>query len=110
MVDREAVRQYLESRSDLKLVSGGWKNLEITRADANKGDALRWLCEHIGIGIKDTVAIGDSLNDLDIVQAAGVGVAMKNAMQVLLGVADVVTGSNDECGVAEFVEKVMDVL
>lgn len=107
MVDREEVRQYLDKREDLKLVSGGWQNLEITRADANKGDALRWLCEHIGIAVEDTVAIGDSLNDLDIIQAAGVGVAMKNAMPVLLEAADVVTGSNDECGVAEYIEGVL---
>lgn len=107
MVDREEVRKFLESRSDLKLVSGGWQNLEITRADANKGDALRFLCEHIDIAIEDTVAIGDSLNDLDIIQAAGTGVAMKNSMPVLLEAADAVTGSNDECGVAEYVEGVL---
>lgn len=110
MVDREAVQAYLKDCDDLKLVSGGWKNLEITRADANKGDALRWLCEYLDIAITDTVAMGDSLNDLDIIQAAGVGVAMKNAMPELLDAADYVTGSNDECGVAEYIENIIGLL
>lgn len=108
LVDREIVKKYLEKRNDLKLVSGGWKNLEITRDDANKGDALRWLCKAIQIPIEDTVALGDSLNDLDIIKAAGIGVAMGNSMQVLIDVADYVTSTNDECGVAEYIESVWE--
>ena len=107
MVDREEVKLFLEAHENLKLVSGGWKNLEITRADANKGDALRWLCQHIGIDVADSVAFGDSLNDLDIIQAAGIGVAMKNAMPELIEAADYVTGTNNECGVAEYVEELI---
>ncbi len=108
MVDKKEIKKYLETKTDLKIVSGGWGNLELTRSDVDKGCALKWLCEKIGVSIMDTVAMGDSLNDLDVIQAAGIGVAMKNAMPEVLSAADYVTSSNDECGVAEYIDIIMN--
>ena len=54
-------------------------NIEINSTDANKGEALRKLAAHLGLDISQTMAIGDGLNDLSMLRAAGIGVAMENA-------------------------------
>lgn len=105
LVDREEVKKYLENNIGVNLVSGGWGNLEITKKDANKGEALKQVCKIKNIQIENTMAIGDSSNDLDIIKIAGIGVAMGNAMTEVIEAADYVTGTNDECGVAEVINK-----
>ena len=90
---------------ELKLVSGGYSNLEFTRKGADKGRALEKLCTLIDVDINQTIAIGDSLNDLTAIEAAGVGIAMGNAMPEVKRVADDVTATNDQVGVAEAIYK-----
>ncbi len=98
--DREEVRKYLMSCPDISCVCGGYNNLEFTRADVSKGAALAVLAEKLAIDIADTLAMGDSENDRAILEAAGIGVAMANATPEILAIADYVTDSNDEDGVA----------
>lgn len=104
MVDREKVENLLSKNSDINLVSSAWGNLEFTKKGVNKGKALKKLCEMKCFSIEDTIAMGDSLNDLDIIQAAGTGVAMGNSIQVILDAADYITERDNECGVAEAIE------
>lgn len=65
--------------------------LEVVCAGMNKGSALRRLSELLGIPNEDTIAIGDSGNDLAMIQAAGTGVAMINGVEEVRAVADRVT-------------------
>jgi Cof subfamily protein (haloacid dehalogenase superfamily) len=74
--------------------------LEILRQGVTKGAALVRLCELLGIPPSAAVAFGDNLNDREMVQAAGLGVAMGNAHEELKRVAKVVAPSNDNDGVA----------
>ncbi|MBI2115747.1 MAG: HAD family phosphatase [candidate division NC10 bacterium] len=74
--------------------------LEILRQGVTKGAALLRLCELLGIPPSAAVAFGDNLNDLEMIQAAGLGVAMGNANADLKQAARVVAPSNDEDGVA----------
>ena len=78
--------------------------LEITAGGASKGQALAALCAHLGIDIQDTMAFGDRDNDADMLLASGIGVAMGNAVPELKAVADFVTRSNDEDGIAHAIE------
>lgn len=80
-------------------------NIEINSTDANKGEALRKLAAHLGLDISRTMAIGDGLNDLSMLRAAGVGVAMENACPEAKQAADYVTGSCDESGVAAAIRR-----
>jgi hydroxymethylpyrimidine pyrophosphatase-like HAD family hydrolase len=73
--------------------------------DHHKGYALVWLAHHYGLELAETLAIGDNRNDLDMLQTAGLGVAMANAPDIVKARADVVTASNAEDGVAEALEK-----
>lgn len=80
-------------------------NIEINSTDANKGEALRKLAAHLGLDISQTMAIGDGLNDLSMLRAAGIGVAMENACPEAKQAADYVTGSCDESGVAAAIRR-----
>ena len=80
-------------------------NIEINSTDANKGEALRKLAAHLGLDISQTMAFGDGLNDLSMLRAAGVGVAMENACPEAKQAADYLTGSCDESGVAAAIKR-----
>ena len=71
----------------------------------DKGTGLRLLTRSLGVPIEQTMAIGDNLNDLDLVQAAGLGIAMRDGDPRVLAAADWVTGSHAEDGVATAVER-----
>ena len=98
--DREEVRKYLESNPAVTTVSGGYNNLEFTRADVNKGVGLQKMAQLLDIPVEQTMAVGDTENDLAIIRAAGFGVAMGNATAAVKSAADYITTSNDEDGVA----------
>ena len=79
--------------------------LEITAAEATKGQALRFLGEREGIAPREMVAFGDSYNDVDMLKFAGLGVAMANAPQDVQAAADAIARPNTEDGVALFIEE-----
>ena len=79
--------------------------LEITDPGVNKGAALDFLAKRMGITRDAVMAIGDSINDLDMIEYAGLGVAMGNASPRVKAAARAVTAANDADGVAEAIEK-----
>jgi Cof subfamily protein (haloacid dehalogenase superfamily) len=81
--------------------------LEISHPKATKGNALKELAESLKINREEVIAIGDNLNDLDMINYAGCGVAVGNAVQTLKEAADLVTKMNDDDGVAEVIEKLV---
>ncbi len=101
-VDGEKVRSLL-AEFGLKSVSGGTNNDEITAPGADKGAGLLALADHLGIPREQTMACGDSENDLAMLDAAGFAVAMANSEACVFPHADAVTTSNEEVGVAKAV-------
>ena len=81
--------------------------VEIAAAGVTKGSALAELCEELGIASNETIAFGDMLNDISMLGWAGRGIAVANAHPELLAVADEVTTSNDEDGVALVLEQLL---
>ena len=79
-------------------------NIEVNAADGNKGDALRWLCQYLGFDLSQVVAFGDGTNDITMLETAGVSVAMSNALPQVKAVARYETLTNEEDGVAVFLE------
>ncbi|MFH1651813.1 MAG: HAD hydrolase family protein, partial [Chloroflexota bacterium] len=71
----------------------------------SKGRALGQLAEHLGVTVAEIVAVGDGLNDLSLLAAAGEGVAMGNAPEELKEIADFVTGDVEEQGLAAAIER-----
>ena len=79
--------------------------LEIMHPEGTKGSALRFLTEHYGCSLTETIAIGDSWNDHDMVEIAGLGVAMANAVEPLKKIADFITTSNNDDGVKHVIDQ-----
>ena len=80
-------------------------HLEFTHPLASKESALRQLVGLLKIEPTATMAIGDEQNDLGMVKAAGIGVAMGNAVPQLRAIADQVTADNNHNGVGEAILK-----
>lgn len=79
--------------------------VEISPMGDNKGEALKYIANYYGVPMSSTVAIGDNLNDLSMIKAAEIGVAVGNAVQGLKDAANCVTVTNNECAVAKIIEK-----
>ena len=85
-------------------VSGEWV-VEVSPAGVNKASALAELCEEAGVPPEEVVAFGDHLNDLPMLTWVGLGVAVANAHPEVIDLADELTASNDEDGVALVLER-----
>lgn len=73
--------------------------------NANKGQALLDLADRLGVPHEETIAFGDGLNDITMIRAAGIGIAMENAEPAVKAAADWITASCDEDGVAAGIER-----
>ena len=103
--DYEQVYELLSSYPQITFLSGGFHNLEITKAGVGKGMGLKFLADLLEIPLDQTMACGDTPNDLDIMQTAGIAVAMGNAEQEVKDLADFITRTNNESGVAYAIRK-----
>lgn len=88
----------------LRASCSGAAFVEVSAAHVGKAAAVAALCERLGVERADVVAFGDQDNDRDLIEWAGTGVAMGNAHPSVLAVADDVTGTNAEHGVAAYLE------
>ena len=79
--------------------------IELNSVDASKGNALCTLCKKLGISMENVLAIGDNENDISMLQAAGISVAMENAEDDVKQAAKFVAGHNEEDGAAHFLEE-----
>jgi Cof subfamily protein (haloacid dehalogenase superfamily) len=79
--------------------------LEVLPSQASKGAALKTLLKQLGVAPENVLAMGDGENDIEMLELAGVGVAVGNADQRLKDVADHVVATNDEDAVANVLEK-----
>ncbi len=106
-LDRRKVemKRIAELFPDYAVTSAHYFNIEINAKAANKGAGLRALCEYLGIAMPDTLALGDGGNDVTMLKAAGIGVAMGNAEDSVKQIADAVVGTNEEAGVAEAIRR-----
>lgn len=79
--------------------------LEVYNVNVSKGIILHKVAEYYGLKREEVIAIGDGENDISMIEYAGLGVAMENAMDIVKNSADLITKSNAEDGVAHVIEK-----
>ena len=101
----EEVQEYLEKCPDIKVVNGGFNNLEFTKAGTNKASGLKFLAGYLGMTMDEVMAVGDSENDIEMLREAGLGIAMGNASSEVKEVADEITLDNEHEGVAAAIGK-----
>jgi len=89
------------------MVSEKYNLVQILADNADKTHALRYLVTHLGMEMADVIAIGDDINDVDMIRDAGLGIAVANAVPAVIAVAKRITLSNDEEGVAVIIEELL---
>ena len=87
--------------------SSGINFAEVTPAGADKGAALSRLCAQLEIVPEEVIAFGDNLNDLTMLEWAGRGIAMANGLDEVKAVADEITSTNVDFGVARILEELV---
>jgi len=92
--------------SDCRLICYRGENLYgFINKNAGKVQAIKALANHLDIELSNIIAFGDDLNDVEMLEQCGYGVDVSNAIEEVLSVADFITDSNDEDGVAKFIER-----
>lgn len=90
---------------DYGMVENGKHMIDVFAAGVDKALGLAFVADLYGIGQSETAAFGDSVNDIELIGYAGLGVAMGNAPSDILRIADMIAPSNDDDGVAVVVEQ-----
>ncbi len=90
---------------DIKILYSQYGYMEIFNADVSKGRALAHVAKELQISQQEVIAVGDSEIDISMLQYAGLGIAMENARESVLKIADTVTASCEQDGVAQAVKK-----
>lgn len=99
------LRNELKSIEALEIVDSSKYNIEITRKGISKGKAVEILASLYNLKREEVITIGDSENDLSMIEYAGLGIAVANASDKLKQKADYITDSNDNEGVANAIVK-----
>ena len=84
------------------------KNIEITSLYATKAQALEKLCEVLGFGRENVLAMGDGDNDMPMIQFAGIGVAMANGEEHIKQAADIIADDCNDFGAAKILEQIIE--
>lgn len=104
--DRARMLQAFSDLPGMRVFASHPSLIEGVSVRAGKGNGLRIACRNLGVAPERTVAFGDELNDIDMLQAAGLGVAMGNAVPETKAAADTVTDDCDADGVAAVLERI----
>lgn len=102
---KKAWKEVEDHVPDIEITGALCNNIEVNARGVNKGKGILILGEILGIKKEAIMAFGDGLNDIAMLQAAGMGIAMDNAAEAVRAAADAITLSNDEEGVAAAIER-----
>lgn len=100
-----SAKEKLQQFDEFEVVSSGIDNIEIMNKDVSKGKACEVLASFYNLSRDEVMCIGDSGNDLSMVEYAGMGVAMGNASDEVKKAANYITDTNNNSGVAKAIEK-----
>lgn len=95
-----------ESIEGINAVQSNWNCIDIISSDVSKGNAVLEYAKMLGIKPYEIIAFGDSENDISMIKAAGLGVAVKNAAAEVKSAADKIVDTNDNCGVAKLLNEI----
>lgn len=101
----EKLYQDISNWSELNVTRTGKRRFDINLAGVSKKTALIDICKRLGVKQREVVAAGDYDNDAEMISWAGLGVAMENGNDFIKEMADDITSSNEENGVAELIKK-----
>ena len=97
---RQKAMDYCNSKPEFATFASTDYNFEVTQSITSKGHALKCLASHLNISLDETMAIGDSFNDLSMLKVAHYSIAMGNARDEIKNLCSFTTLKNTENGVA----------
>lgn len=103
----EKVKEKINKIPGIEACKSSLNLLDIMSAGVTKGNALKDLAEILKIKREEIIAIGDNHNDISMLEYAGYAIAVGNAEQAVKDIADLVTATNDEDGVAKALRQVL---
>jgi Cof subfamily protein (haloacid dehalogenase superfamily) len=103
----EQLNEKLKLLNDIYITSSYKNNIEVGALGVSKGNAVIKFAESLGIRREEIVSFGDNYNDMSMIEAAGIGVAMGNAEEEIKLAADFITLTNNESGVAYGINKLI---
>lgn len=103
--ERSEWDEVLKGTKKAKIAAWWDSAVDIIPDGSGKGNAITKVVEYFGFSLDETIAFGDGGNDVDMLQAAGIGVAMGNASDSVKAVADEVCGSVDEDGIYYYLKE-----
>jgi len=95
--DYDAIKEVLKDRFDI--LEHGDGIVEAVPTGTSKATGIKWLCDYLGVPVEETYALGDSINDLEMLQFVGHSIAMGNASQVAKDAAEYITTDIHDDGV-----------
>lgn len=103
------IRKYLDKQLSSKLSyttwGAAWPAIEIIKHGINKAVGVKAAAKSLGFDRKDIIAFGDELNDLEMLEFAGTGVAMGNGNEQVKNIANTTTLSNEDDGIAIYLQE-----
>ena len=105
----ERIKDLLNSHpraSEFDFIRSEKRLYEILPPNTNKGTVLPILAKHVGVDMRRTIAVGDYNNDVGMLKAAGLGIAVANAVEEAKAAADLITVSNDEHAIAQIINDI----
>ncbi|WP_195575750.1 Cof-type HAD-IIB family hydrolase [Paenibacillus sp. 1001270B_150601_E10] len=102
---RGKILDELHTIGGLELTNSSPYNIEINPLGIHKATGVQTVCDLLGLNMSQVVSVGDSLNDLAVIQQSGLGAAMGNAQDRVKEAANIVVATNNEHGVAELIRK-----
>ncbi len=107
MEEKRVIRSRLEKIKDVYVTSSVPRYLEVSRGGVCKGTALQYLAKRLDISRDEILAFGDGENDIEMLQYAGIGVAMENGEKKLQAAADRIAPDCDEDGMAKTIQELI---
>ncbi len=102
----EEAKEEFEALEGVDLVYASWGGcIEIMKKGTSKGSAVKSLADNLGISLEEVICIGDSGNDVSMLEVAGLAVVMGNAPDFIKEYGDYITDTNENNGVAKAIEK-----
>ncbi|MGG7144815.1 Cof-type HAD-IIB family hydrolase [Clostridium nigeriense] len=104
-----ALKKELDNLDCVVYFGAGSRSVEINNKGVSKGKAVKALADYYGFKRNEIVCIGDNENDISMIEYAGLGVAMGNAIEPVKKLADYITDTNKDNGVAKAIKKIFNV-
>lgn len=101
----EEIQKYIDTLDEFQVTTSFDGHWDINHKDANKVRGMKYLAEKFGFALDEVMAIGDDINDIQMIQAAGIGVAMGNAQEEVKKAAPYITDRCENNGFAKALEK-----